>query len=228
MAESVACYEETLYPLQTGVLSVLADCGAPFYLTGGTALHRHYSGDRYSEQLDLFLNRDPGFGAHLRQAVLGLRRGGFPPDYGPGSPHEDYARVVVRRPEAVLVLDFVNDVAPRFGNLESGTLFPRIDALRNILSNKVTALSRLEAKDVADLWTLCRRFAFDWSEVLDEARQKDLGVGADTTAHLLRSFPDSMFDAVRWRRRPDPERFFADLATIASDLLEVRANSLAL
>ncbi len=43
MNESDAYYEETLYPLQNGVLNTLAACGTPFYLTGGTALHRHYS-----------------------------------------------------------------------------------------------------------------------------------------------------------------------------------------
>ena len=61
MHESDAYYEETLYPLQNGVLSTLAACEAPFYLTGGTALHRHYFGYRYSDDLDLFVNQDAGF-----------------------------------------------------------------------------------------------------------------------------------------------------------------------
>lgn len=56
MHESEAYYEEILYPLQNGVLTTLAACEAPFYLTGGTALHRHYFGFRYSEDLDLFVN----------------------------------------------------------------------------------------------------------------------------------------------------------------------------
>ena len=46
MHESDAYYEEILYPLQNGVLSTLAACEAPFYLTGGTALHRYYFGFR--------------------------------------------------------------------------------------------------------------------------------------------------------------------------------------
>ena len=46
MNESEAYYEEILYPLQNGVLTTLAACEAPFYLTGGTALHRHYFGFR--------------------------------------------------------------------------------------------------------------------------------------------------------------------------------------
>ena len=40
--------------------------------------------------------------------------------------------------EATLKVDFVNDSAPRFGAVVCGTLFPRIDSLRNMLSNKVT------------------------------------------------------------------------------------------
>ena len=227
MPESEAYYEEILYPLQNGVLSALANCDAPFYLTGGTALHRHYFGDRYSDDLDLFLNRDSDFAAHVRRALAGLRRRGYPTEVGAGSPDRDYARVVVRRPEAALTLDFVNDTAPRFGEIVSGTLHPRIDSLRNILSNKVTALSRLEAKDVADLWAICRRLAFNWSAVLDEARQKDMGVGAENTADLLRSFPDSLFDNVGWRRRPDRDQFLADLGQMSRDLIEVGPNSLA-
>ena len=39
MHESDNYYEEILYPLQNGVLSTLAACDVPFYLTGGTALH---------------------------------------------------------------------------------------------------------------------------------------------------------------------------------------------
>ena len=49
MHESEAYYEEILYLLQNGVPTTLAACEAPFYLTGGTALHSHYFGFRYSE-----------------------------------------------------------------------------------------------------------------------------------------------------------------------------------
>ena len=49
MHESENYYEEILYPLQNGALTTLAACEAPFYLTGGTALRRHYLGLRYSE-----------------------------------------------------------------------------------------------------------------------------------------------------------------------------------
>ena len=56
MHESEAHYEEILYPPQNGVLTTLAACESLLYLTGGTVLHRHYFGLRYSEDLDLFVN----------------------------------------------------------------------------------------------------------------------------------------------------------------------------
>ena len=104
MHESDAYYEEILYPLQNGVL--LAACEAPFYLTGGTALHRHFFAFRYSDDLR----------------------------------NDQYAGVLVTQQQTTLKIDFVNDSAPRFGAVVSGSLFPRIDSLRNILSNKVTAI----------------------------------------------------------------------------------------
>ena len=74
MHESEAYYEEILYPLQNGVLTTLAACEAPFYLTGGTALHRHYFGLRYSEDLDLFVNQDTGFGSYVDRALTAPRQ----------------------------------------------------------------------------------------------------------------------------------------------------------
>ena len=227
MNEPAAFYEEILYPLQNGVLRTLADCEAPFYLTGGTALHRHYFDVRYSDDLDLFVNQDPGFDRHLR-LVLDCLRG----DTGALTAEattrgEHYARVLVRTPDAELKVDLVNDTAPRFGELASGKLFPRIDSLRNMLSNKITALPRLEAKDVADLWTISRNTPFHWSEVLHDAGEKEMGMFAGIPSDLLRSFPPHLFDSVQWRRRPDRDRFLADLIRIADDLLEVGPNSLA-
>ncbi len=135
MHESDAYYEENLYPLQNGVLSTLAACDAPFYLTGGTALHRHYFGFRYSEY-------------------------------------------------------------------------------------------RLESKDIANLWAICTRRPFHWSDVMAEANQKEAGIDAATVADLVCSFPQHLFATILWRAQPDEQRFFSDLAVIASDLLAVRENSL--
>ena len=226
MHESEAYYEEILYPLQNGVLRTLAACEAPFYLTGGTALHRHFFGFRYSDDLDLFVNQDAGFSRHVDRALAVLREQGYRFDADAFVRNDEYARLLIEDGETMLRVDLVNDSAPRFGPVVSGSLFPRIDSLRNILSNKVTAMYRLESKDIADLWAICAHMAFRWADVMAEANRKEAGIDAATVADLVRSFPKDLFDTIRWRKRPDETTFFADLTAIASDLLAVRENSL--
>lgn len=226
MPESGTFYEEILYPLQNGVLNSLADCGTPFYLTGGTALHRHYFRDRYSDDLDFFVNQDDRFGPHVDTALDALQRRGFDFDEPSFFRGDDYARAVICAGETRLRLDFVNDVATRFGDLEAGALFPRIDSLRNILSNKVTAVYRLAAKDFADLRTIARRTPFHWRDVMAEAARKLGGMDAAEVADLFRSFPFDHFENVQWRRRPNPSDFLADLAQMADDLIRGGPNSL--
>jgi len=46
-------YRENLYPFQDGILNIVRRLRLPFYLTGGTALSRHYFQHRYSEHLIL-------------------------------------------------------------------------------------------------------------------------------------------------------------------------------
>ena len=61
MNEYEKFYRESLYPFQDGILAIVRHINAPFYLTGGTALSRHYSPVRYSDDLELFVNGDPEF-----------------------------------------------------------------------------------------------------------------------------------------------------------------------
>jgi hypothetical protein len=226
MSESDDFYTEILYPLQNGVLSLLADCNAPFYLTGGTALHRHHFSYRYSDDLDLFVNQDPRYDEYVDAALHALRSSPYTIDGSAFLRNEQYTRVMVQTPEAILKIDFVNDSAPRYGTTVKGSIYPRIDPIRNILSNKVTAIYRLEAKDVADVWAICTHVSFGWADVMAEAASKEAGIDSATVSDLLRSFPREMFDSIRWREKPEPELFYADLSRIAEDLLEVKTNSL--
>lgn len=50
-----------------------------------------------------------------------------------------------------LKVDFVNDIDTHFGDVVETPIYYRTDSVRNILSNKYTALYRVEAKDVADI-----------------------------------------------------------------------------
>ena len=51
-------YRKRLYPFQDGILSTVRVLNTPFYLTGGTALSRHYYNHRYSDDLVIFINDD--------------------------------------------------------------------------------------------------------------------------------------------------------------------------
>ena len=73
---------------------------------------------------------------------------------------------------------------------------------------------------------MCTHEAFHWSDVMVEATRKEAGIDAATVADLVRSFPQHLFDTIRWRAQPDEKHFFSDLAAIAADLLAVRENSL--
>mgnify|MGYP002267007428 FL=1 len=54
-------YTNNLYPFQDLVLKLIMKVDDAFYLTGGTALGRHYLKQRYSDDLDFFVNRENNF-----------------------------------------------------------------------------------------------------------------------------------------------------------------------
>ena len=145
------------------------------------------SGTGIPDDLDLFVNQDAGFDGYVDRALAALRERGYRFDGDAFLRTDQYARVLIAANEAALKVDFVNDSAPRFGMVVSGSLFPRIDSLRNILSNKVTAIYRLESKDIADLWAICSHKAFHWSDVMVEANRKEVGIDAATVADLSKS-----------------------------------------
>lgn len=123
-------------------------------------------------------------------------------------------------------VDFVNDIATHFGGLRETKLFFRTDSVRNILSNKVSALFRLAAKDLVDLVFLSYRFQFDWSEIVDEAREKDSGIEVSIVAEILSSFPVQKLDEIFWVAPPDVKKIQNDIQQMAKDCLEVKSNSL--
>lgn len=225
-------YEENLYPLQDGVLRILARAFAPSYegapfLTGGTALSRRYFDHRYSDDLDLFFQDYPDYAVSVEIVLRALTSAGM--DLEPGSTVriESFSQVVVVKDAVRLRIDLINDIAPRFGELETWDQYPRVDCLRNVLSNKLTALVRLEPKDIVDLREIALHHPFHWADAMREAEAKEAGIDAPTLAELISTFPHELFDSVMWKSRPNPERFFDDLRTMAGDLLAVGPNSLA-
>ena len=99
MNEYEKYYEESLYPFQDGILSIVKRIDVPFYLTGGTALSRHYSPVRYSDDLDFFVNRDQEFSKWSERLYTELeiesRQGSFAVLYDRVVRYEDYVQLFV-------------------------------------------------------------------------------------------------------------------------------------
>jgi hypothetical protein len=206
------------------VLSLLEAADAPFYLTGGTALGRHYLHHRYSDDLDLFVNQAADFRDQVKKALESLRLGGVM--FEAGTAADTFVRILAREGTLTLRIDFVNDVAFRYGDLQEANFYPRIDHWRNILSNKLCALSRREPKDMVDILLIAQSFPFPWREIFNEARQKDLWVEPLEIARLIEEFSVDLLAAVKWEQSVDPAAWTAALKTLHSDIFHGRSNSL--
>lgn len=217
-------YSAKLYPFMDKVLSLIRQADTAFYLTGGTALSRHYLHHRYSDDLDLFVNAAGDFREQVKKALEALRRSGIAFDVGTAA--DTFVRILAREEETPLKIDFINDVAFHYGDFQEAPFYPRIDHWRNILSNKLCALSRREPKDMADILSIARRFSFAWPNIFSEARQKDLWVEPLEISRMILEFPVELLEAVKWVQPFDPGAFAADLKTMHRDIFHGRDNSL--
>jgi len=146
--------------------------------------------------------------------------------------YENYVQLFIQReiPDRQnidLKIDLVNDVARHYGSFEWDDTLGRIDSWRNILSNKISALFRVEAKDVIDLWSLAKFYSFNWAEIVQEASSKEAGIDPLVLYDLLKSFPIEQLSNIKWTEtRPDEKRFIKELDTMAEDIFDGRENSL--
>jgi len=221
-----AYYSDNLYPFMDKVLSLVQQAGTSFYLTGETALGRHYLHHRYSDDLDLFVNGAADFTEQVKRTLETLRRNGL--EFESGTAADTFVRIFARDGDLSLKIDFINDVSFRYGELQEAPFYSRIDHWRNILSNKLCALNRHEPKDLADILFIARNFSFPWQEIFSEARQKDLWVEPLAISRIIQDFPVEMFGAVRWVQPLDVANCSMDLKTLHSDIFHGRHNSLVL
>ena len=215
-------YEESLYPLQDGVMNAISKCGAHFYLTGGTALSRAYYNHRYSDDLDFFVNDDNTYLSQIREVFSTLEENGFfwntEVDF---ISNKTFTSLKVRwnKSDAILKLDFVNDVSAHFGEIPATNIYYKTDSIRNMLSNKLTAIFRFAAKDVADIREIALNEDVDWSQAIKDARQKEAGVELYYVSKILTGMPSSEFETINWIRKPTWEDFKKDIDRIAFEML---------
>ena len=215
-------YEENLYPLQDGVMNTISKCGVRFFLTGGTALSRAYYNHRYSDDLDFFVNNDADYLIQVKEVFFKLKEEGFFWD-----PIIDFVsnetftsfKVGWSKSETLLKLDFVNDVASHFGEIIKTSIFDRTDSIRNMLSNKLTAIFRFNAKDVADIREIALHKTIDWTQAINDARQKEAGLELTYISDILTGMPKSEFEAIAWVKKPDWNEFREDINRIVFDMM---------
>ena len=222
---SEAHYLNKLYPLQDRILQLFAAEGIKHYLTGGTALSRAFLHHRYSEDLDFFLNYDPDFEKESDRAIDLLHHHFEKVTTDNRQLH--FRRLFVLQEAVTLKLDFVNDVAYHYNGFEQTNIYYKTDNPLNILSNKIAALNRQAAKDIADIIRICNKYAFTWPDIITQAANKDNWVNEVDVLTAIKTFnQEKLLTDVAWTKPPDPFTINYEIKKICFDIAYAGNNSL--
>jgi predicted nucleotidyltransferase component of viral defense system len=219
-------YEENLYPLQDGVMNILSRSDTNFFLTGGTALSRAFYNHRYSDDLDFFVNQSTTYNEQLNKVLAMLQENGYTWDTkNEYTRAKDFMTLKVKKDsETLLKLDFVNDLVPHYGEIKETSLYYRTDSIRNMLSNKLSAIFRYAAKDIVDIREIALHETVDWPTVINEARNKEAGLELVYISEILTSMPQSAFETVTWTKKPSWEEFRNDIDRIVHEMISGESN----
>lgn len=216
-------YPDRIYPFQDKILQVVETANLDFYLTGGTALGRCYLGHRYSDDLDFFVNDHKEFKKQCAFVVDILKKKW---ECNIETTSSSFVRIFVIDENTSLKVDFVNDIPIHHGTFKQFAIFHRVDNWRNILSNKICALSRLEAKDMADILFIAYQYDFEWEDIIEEAREKDLWVEPLEVCGLINSFPPRLMQKINWIIDVDFKKINKNIQVLHDDIFMGRSNSL--
>ena len=138
---------------------------------------------------------------------------------------DHFFRIYAKEKEVSLKVDFVNEVAFRWGQLNQFPLFSCVDNGMNILSNKISCISRYEVKDIADIWILARKMSFSWREVMDIANKKS-PVDPVEVSKIIKTLPREELKLIKWALDVELDEVYGNLQLIAEDILLGRSNGL--
>ncbi|MDY6824231.1 MAG: nucleotidyl transferase AbiEii/AbiGii toxin family protein [Thermodesulfobacteriota bacterium] len=207
------------------VLDLVRNVDDTFYLTGGTALGRIYLRHRYSDDLYLFVNREEKFKDLSNNIISQLQKHFSMIEMALLG--EDFARIFIHHDNGLsLKIEMVNDVLFRVGEIQAADFFHRVDSWQNILSNKVCALSRDEAKDIADIIFLSSKYNFVWEAMINHARQKDNWVNEIIVSKMIYEFDIRRLRNINWIEDPEYETLQQACTIISRDILDGGENSL--
>ncbi len=217
-------YLNFLYPLQDRVLKSIEKANQAFYLTGGTAISRVYLHHRFSDDLDLFVNRSPNFQNEalkiFDQLTLDFEK------VEKSLFDTEFVRLFVIENNVKLKVELINDIGYHYNGLIESSIFDKTDNWQNILSNKITALGRQEGKDCADIVMISLNYPFVWSEIMEQASMKDAWINALLAAEMLSTMPLEKIQLVNWITQPNYDDLLEKLQIISRDILLGHANSL--
>ena len=211
---------------------MMNELGTDFYLTGGTALSRAYYNHRFSDDLDYFTHNDPDFLNHVKLFLKALNDSGEYEIDKKMAPQitQDFSRLFIKstqkNDEVVLKIDFVNDIPIHYGEIIEDEILGKLDSVENILINKITALTRFEPKDIADIWMISKNQSFSWEDIVTKAKNKDAGVNEEQAAGIIRSFPSKFMSKIIWNIEVNTVTFFKEIGQIAQELAQGIENSL--
>lgn len=193
-------------------------------------MSRGYLNHRYSDDLDLFVNNNSDFQNHIETAIKSFEAAGFSIDFADSS-SDNFTRIFLDRnknglKKNGLKIDFVNDIDVHFGEIQKTAVYYQTDSLRNILSNKYTALYRIAVKDVVDICEIAKNMSFDWKDIISEANQKEGGIDLKEVVQIFSSFSDDILESVKWVNPPNLGILRKQITTITFDMLNERKNSL--
>jgi len=218
-------YSQHLYPFQDRILALVNRLDLGFYLTGGTALTRHYLQHRYSDDLDLFVNNSTDFKGLVHKLEDILQLEGI--KYNVPTRGDDFVRMeAFSDSETRLIIDLVNDRVLHIGDFEASDQLGKVDNIINILSNKISALPRLEIKDFVDVAFIARNYQFSWEEIIGDAAQNDVWVNPIDVSRYFSTTDPKLFSKIHWISPVIFEDLSSALLTISNDILEGAVNSL--
>lgn len=174
-----------LTPLQNKFLAEFFELTSDFWLTGGTALSAFYLHHRYSEDLDLFTDKDDVFqkvDQPVNQACQMLNIESIPIRITTFFKHFQIGTI-----EESLTLHFSKDYTPHIKPpMVANNIV--VDSIIDITTNKIcTALGRTEIKDLIDLYFLDRA-GYTIADYFEAAQQKDGGLTYESLAYTLSQF----------------------------------------
>lgn len=219
-------YEDKLYPFQDDILKIIEKANVDFYLTGGTALSRCYLNHRYSDDLDLFVNNHLKFKDQTKKVISLFKNMRLTCTVSTTS--NNFVRILLERDDVTLKMDFVNDVPFHYGGIKRNVIFNKIDNWRNILSNKICALSRLEPKDIVDILFIAKRYEFKWEDIIQEAREKDLWAEPIEVCKAINDFQTESLKAIKWTSNVDIDKLGKMIRPLHDDVFYGNINSLIL